>query len=53
MQFDRRTIVLLVRPPDAPELSGQELEALQDPHLANQADLRTQGYLVAGGPLEG
>jgi hypothetical protein len=53
MQFDRHTIVLLVRPPDAPELSGQELEALQDAHLANQADLRTQGYLVAAGPLEG
>jgi hypothetical protein len=34
MQFDRHTIVLLVRPPDAPELSGQELEALQDAHLA-------------------
>ena len=51
MQFDRRTIVLLVRPPDAPELSGQELEAVQDTRLASQADLRTQGYLVAAGPV--
>jgi hypothetical protein len=53
MQFDQHAIVLLVRPPDAPELSGQEFEALQDAHLANQADQRTQGYLVAAGPLEG
>jgi uncharacterized protein len=50
MQFDQHAIVLLVRPPDAPELSGQEFEALQDAHLADQ---RTQGYLVAAGPLEG
>jgi hypothetical protein len=53
MQFDRHTIVHLVRPPDAPELSGQELEAVQDTRLASQADLRTQGYLVAAGPFDG
>jgi uncharacterized protein len=51
MQFDRHTLVLLVRPPDAPELSEAEADALQDRHLAFRADLRERGYLVGGGPL--
>jgi uncharacterized protein len=51
MKFDLHTVVLLVRPPDAPELSEQEADALQDAHLAFRADLRDQGYLLAGGPL--
>ena len=51
MKFDQHTLVLLVRPPDAPELSEQEADALQDAHLAFRADLRDQGYLIAGGPL--
>ena len=51
MKFDQHTLVLLVRPPDAPELSEQEADALQDAHLAFRAQLRDQGYLVAGGPL--
>jgi uncharacterized protein YciI len=51
MQFDRHTLVLLVRPPDAPELGDEEAAALQDRHLAFRADLRDRGYLVGGGPL--
>jgi len=51
VEFDRHTLVLLVRPPDAPELSEEEADALQDAHLAFRADLREQGYIVAGGPL--
>jgi uncharacterized protein YciI len=51
MKFDQHTLVLLVRPPDAPELSDEEADALQDAHLAFRADLRDQGYLVGGGPL--
>jgi uncharacterized protein len=51
MKFDQHTLVLLVRPPDAPELSEQEADALQDAHLAFRADLRDQGHLIAGGPL--
>ena len=51
MKFDQHTVVLSVRPPDAPELSEQEAGALQDAHLAFRAELRDQGYLVAGGPL--
>lgn len=51
MRFDQHTLVLLVRPPDAPELSDEEADALQDAHLAFRADLRDQGYLIGGGPL--
>jgi uncharacterized protein YciI len=51
MRFDRHTLVLLVRPPDAPELSPEEADALQDAHLAFRAGLRDQGYLLGGGPL--
>ena len=51
MQFDRHTLVLLVRPPDAPELTDEEADALQDEHLAFRAGLRDQGYLIGGGPL--
>jgi uncharacterized protein len=51
MQFDRHTLVLLVRPPDAPELTDEEAAELQDRHLAFRADLRDRGYLIGGGPL--
>ena len=51
MQFDRHTLVLLVLRPDAPELTDEEADALQDRHLAFRAGLREQGHLIAGGPL--
>jgi uncharacterized protein len=51
MRFDSHTLVLLVRPPDAPELSDEEAATLQDAHLAQQARLRAQGHVVAAGPL--
>jgi uncharacterized protein YciI len=51
MRFDQHTLVLLVRPPDAPELSPAEADALQDAHLAFRAELRDRGYLIGGGPL--
>jgi len=53
MRFDRYTLVLLVRPPDAPELSEEAAAAVQDAHLASQADLHDQGHLVTAGPLAG
>ena len=53
MKFDQHTLVLLVRPPDAPEMSPEEADALQDAHLAFRADLRDRGYLLGGGPLVG
>jgi uncharacterized protein YciI len=51
MRFDQHTLVLLVRPPDAPELSPADADALQDAHLAFRAELRDQGFLIGGGPL--
>jgi hypothetical protein len=51
MQFDRHTLVLLVRRPDAPELTEEEADELQDRHLAFRAELRDRGHLIAGGPL--
>jgi hypothetical protein len=51
MEFDRHTLVLLVRPPDAPELTDDEALRLQDAHLANQARLGDEGYVIAAGPF--
>jgi uncharacterized protein YciI len=51
VEFDRHTLVLLVRPPDAPELTEEEALRLQDAHLANQARLGDEGYVIAAGPF--
>ena len=53
MDFDSHTVVLLVRPPDAPKLPAAALDMLQDEHLARQAELHDRGLLVAAGPLVG
>ena len=49
--FDVYTLVLLRRPPNAPQLSDAELDALQSRHLAYREELRRQGVLVVNGPL--
>jgi uncharacterized protein YciI len=49
--FDVYTLVLLRRPPDAPQMSDEELNELQARHLAYRAELNRQGVLVANGPL--
>ena len=49
--FDVFTLVLLRRPPDAPEMPDAELDALQARHLAYRSELRRQGVLVVNGPL--
>ncbi len=49
--FDVYTMVLLRRPADAPQLPEDELDALQSRHLAYRAKLRSDGVLVANGPL--
>ncbi len=51
--FDVFTMVLLRRPPDAPQLSDAALDALQARHLAYRAELRRAGVLVVNGPLDG
>ena len=49
--FDVYTMVLLRRSPDAPQVSDDDLDALQARHLAYRADLKKRGVLVANGPL--
>ncbi|MCP2262783.1 YciI family protein [Promicromonospora thailandica] len=49
--FDVVTVVVLRRPPGAPEMSAAELDALQTEHLAYRADLVRRGVLVANGPF--
>jgi uncharacterized protein len=51
LEFDRHTLVLLVRPAEAPDLPEDELDRIQDAHLANQARLGDDGYLIAAGPF--
>ncbi|MFC3501737.1 YciI family protein [Micromonospora krabiensis] len=51
MRFDQHTVVLLVRPADAPELPQDALDRLQDAHLAHQAGLVEQGLVLAAGPF--
>lgn len=50
--FDVYTVVVLRRPPDAPELPDDELDALQARHLAYRADLGRRGVLVVNGPFD-
>jgi uncharacterized protein YciI len=49
--FDVYTLVLLRRPPDAPQMSDEELDELQPRHLAYRAELKRRGLLVANGPF--
>jgi len=51
MRFDHHTVVLLVRPADAPELPADALARIQDAHLAHQAGLVEQGHVIAAGPF--
>ena len=53
MEFDQFTIVLLLTPPDAPELDDEAADALQDAHLRYLATLHESGSLLAAGPLPG
>ena len=50
--FDVYTVVVLRRPADVPEMSDEELDALQAQHLAYRAELRRQGLVVANGPFD-
>ena len=51
-EFDVYTVVVLRRPADAPEMSDDELAALQSGHLAYRAELRRQGMVVVNGPFD-
>ena len=51
-RFDERTVIFLVRPPDAPEFSEEELDRLQIEHLTHLRSLKRRGILLANGPLD-
>ena len=51
-EFDVYTVVVLRRPADAPDMSDEELDALQARHLAYRADLRRRGVVVVNGPFD-
>ena len=51
-EFDRLTLVLLRRPPDATDYPEDELERIQREHLAYLATLRERGVLAAAGPFD-
>ena len=50
--FDVYTVVVLRRPATAPEMSDEELEALQARHLAYRAELGRQGVVIVNGPFD-
>lgn len=51
MEMDAYSLVLLRRPPDAPALPGEELDELQERHLAHLAAMREAGKLLVSGPF--
>ena len=51
MQFDALTVVTLLRPDSAPELSDAEEDALQDAHMTFLAEGHERGDILAAGPL--
>ena len=53
MEFDSYTLVILRRGPRAAEFSDEELERLQEAHLAHLRALRERGAILAGGPFDG
>jgi uncharacterized protein len=53
MRLDAYTIVLLRRPPDAPQLSEERLDELQRAHVAFNARMREAGHAIITGPFRG
>jgi uncharacterized protein YciI len=51
MRFDRYTVILLTLRPDAPVMTDEQADELQDQHLAYGADLLDRGLVLARGPL--
>ncbi|MFL6590559.1 MAG: YciI family protein [Chthoniobacterales bacterium] len=52
MEFDSFLLVLLLRPPNAPEMPKAELDQLQQGHFANMKRLAAEGKLFKAGPIE-
>ena len=52
MEFDSFLLVLLVRPPNAPDRPKAELDQLQEGHFTNMKRLAEEGKLFKAGPIE-
>ncbi len=52
MEFERYSFVILRRGPRAAAFAGEELDRLQEAHLAHLVALREQGHLLAAGPFD-
>jgi uncharacterized protein YciI len=52
IEFDSFILVLLVRPPNAPEKPKAELDQLQEGHMANMKRMADEGKLFKAGPTE-
>jgi uncharacterized protein YciI len=51
MELESYTFVLLRRPDDAPDFPEEELDQLQEQHLAHLDAMRARGVLLAAGPF--
>jgi len=51
LELESYTFVLLRRPPDAPDLPDEELERLQQQHLAFLDSMRERGSMLFAGPF--
>ena len=52
MEFDSFVVVLLVRPPTAPDRPKAELDQLGEGHMATIRRLADEGKLLKAGPFE-
>ena len=50
-ELESLTLVLLRRPPDAPDLPEERLDEIQAQHLAHLREMADRGALVASGPF--
>jgi len=50
-EFDRHTLILLRRPPGAPQLTQDEADELQEAHIRFHSELRDRGLLAINGPV--
>ena len=53
MDFDQFSIALLLAGPDAPQLTREQDDRLQDAHLSHLAEQHSTGELLAAGPVRG
>jgi hypothetical protein len=53
VKLDAYTVVFLRRPADTPGLTDEELDKLQEEHVAFNARMRREGHALVTGPLRG